>query len=41
MGEESAAGAEAALAAFINQVVTRPLRSRSVLAALRQPALAT
>ena len=41
MAEENAAGAEATLEAFINQVVNRPLRSRSVLAALRQPAPAT
>jgi DNA repair protein RecO (recombination protein O) len=37
MEKESIAGAEAMLEAFIDQVVSRPLRSRGVLAALRQP----
>lgn len=41
MDEENAAAAEATLEAFIDQVVSRPLRSRGVLAALRQSSPAT
>jgi DNA repair protein RecO (recombination protein O) len=37
MNEANLAGAEAVLEAFVNQVVSRPLRSPGVLAALRQP----
>jgi DNA repair protein RecO (recombination protein O) len=37
MEKESIAGAEAVLEALIDQIVSRPLRSRGVLAALRQP----
>ncbi len=38
LAADSFAGAEATLEAFIDQVVSRPLRSRGVLAALRHPA---